>query len=1018
MNIDLTRYVIASGSFGPWLKDKDAFTADELRLGDPFDGVTLAGPLRICVAVQARNQLTQFGSSTVALQRRDVYSYVLDIPPGQTWSYPAPSVLGTAPGTSAAINEVVFGTNAGFAIAIRAAGVDLCDPCPPDPCRSKDPCAPKYGGCHCGGRCGSDCRCSCHRHPDEVPCDFATGSGANVGGFFPSACEPCAPGAFVGVPPVKGPSLLVPAARGGTVRTQYFNGMFITKEDLRTDQNNNRIKHSLMNRAMGQGVVWGLNVGLDGGTVVVCPGYGVDCCGNDIVITSPYRVDADALLRDPAATRNSFSTRHALRFNLLLEYYECPEDPRPVHGDPCAPDSVSCEMSRVRETARLRLIPPCDVKDDGPIKDFLDEIQQLKGDPVVGPILSGAHAAAAAAIAPQVPFTVLVEGLDASGVVGSVTLTPKLATDPLPNVTGDAKGVPTRSLMKRARVTITAQTGFQLISGDAIKQSPAGPLTPSKTATSISWEDDLPGPITNAPPLQYLFGNWTFQSSDGTLSSNGTPIVLTIIPAEGLRMALHVEVDGSQVDASSTQPPPFPCSAEACDPEGRPRFPVPIPWLHQDPGKPGEAADPKVIVLAILYAVVVSRIAQAGPNADVQDGMQKLANALNLAAWRLFYDKVPADGRANLLDALRRLFQAWCKALLYPGPTCECGCDPHGVIIGCAVVDGGRLRMVDPWGGRRWVVHYPLLAYWGKQFGIQPFDAIASKLFDLICCIAQLVPASGTVPPTGLAAARTPIVSLGASAIVFDQPSNIATRVRELGVVVDRRVTIGPAEFIAHVVAALNARPAIAGPATRTVLYTVDGVPELNFVTPDLEPPPQQPAPRPAPAAPDTGIGGSRVAIIVRSAIASRPARSAVPPLLRGMAESLTRDLLSGIVPEPKTDEARAARDTLAAAQIANVADLLNADPEHLHATVMNGQHAGGLADLLDAAEKRVHATAKAVGDTIVQFATNKRIAARGDLADPELASEFSKALVTALKGSVSADYLAAAVDRAAYPVQ
>ena len=49
------------------------------------------------------------------------------------------------------------------------------------------------------------------------------------------------------------------------------------------------------------------------------------------------------------------------------------------------------------------------------------------------------------------------------------------------------------------------------------------------------------------------------------------------------------------------------------------------------------------------------------------------------------------------LSYLRRLFQAWCKALLYPGPRCECGCDPHGVVIGCAVVESGTIGMVDPW---------------------------------------------------------------------------------------------------------------------------------------------------------------------------------------------------------------------------------------------------------------------------------------------------------------------------------
>src|SRR5207245_8357201 len=90
MNIDLTNYVIPRLSWGPWLKEKDAITPGELRLANVLDGVTLAGPLRVRICVQARNQFTLLGTSSVALQTRDVYSYTLDIPPGQMWSYPSP----------------------------------------------------------------------------------------------------------------------------------------------------------------------------------------------------------------------------------------------------------------------------------------------------------------------------------------------------------------------------------------------------------------------------------------------------------------------------------------------------------------------------------------------------------------------------------------------------------------------------------------------------------------------------------------------------------------------------------------------------------------------------------------------------------------------------------------------------------------------------------------------------------------------------------------------------------------
>ena len=93
MNIDLTHYVILRASRGPWLQAPDAFTSNELRLGDTSDLVTLAGPVRVRVSVQARNFFSMLVTAEVAVQARDVYSYTLDIPPGQMWSYPSPRAL-------------------------------------------------------------------------------------------------------------------------------------------------------------------------------------------------------------------------------------------------------------------------------------------------------------------------------------------------------------------------------------------------------------------------------------------------------------------------------------------------------------------------------------------------------------------------------------------------------------------------------------------------------------------------------------------------------------------------------------------------------------------------------------------------------------------------------------------------------------------------------------------------------------------------------------------------------------
>ena len=441
-------------------------------------------------------------------------------------------------------------------------------------------------------------------------------------------------------------------------------------------------------------------------------------------------------------------------------------------------------------------------------------------------------------------------------------------------------------------------------------------------------------------------------------------------------------------------------------------------------------------MLALLYALVVSKMTQAPVNdAQVQAEMEKLGAAMQLTAWKIFYDDVPDTTRGDLMEALRRLLQAWCKGLLYPGPRCECGCEPHGVVVGCAMVEGGTIRMVDPWGGRRWVVHYPLVAYWGKQFGIQPFDAIASKFFDLLCCVAHLYPSSaGTQQPQAgvifrglnIDAVKTPIVSLGASALILDQSANLPGRFAELGVTPDRRVSVSPMDFVARVVQALNAPGGGGAQGGESVLYSVAGLPELNFLarsTGETAAPLRAQAPAPnvastgagAPARPAQPAGAGRLSTIVRTAIDARPKRGAIPPLLRDASEVVTRELLDAIAPEPATDAGRAVRDALTSAGITSVAGLLDAHPEDLHVDVLNRGNAAGLADLLDVSEKAVDATVKAVGDTVVAFAGRGRVVSRDDLRDPEVAGELAAALGGALRGTVTPEAVAAAVARAGH---
>jgi hypothetical protein len=1139
--IDLTEYVV--NPTGNWWRIAEQFTPSMLKLTAPDDGLTLVGPLRVKVSVHAQNRFQLLGSIQSVLSSKELFSYLLDIPPGQTWTYPAPRFtlladqlrvaryaatvtaenVGTAVGGSAdatvttggapnintfgggfgvRLPETVtnptgpsggttetdrgsparldpsrlrpdpypgltpgglapppivdrfppfggdfgvpgLGNNAGLVIVIRPAGHDACwDPCiSVDP----DPCAPRrHKDCGCG------CHpCRCHDGDDDIPCDVAVENIPNLGTFFPAACEPCTPGASIGAPAMRGPALLVRPASGGTVRSRYYNGMFITREDLETDQRNVRLKRALMNRAMGQGVVWGLNVGLDGDTICVMPGYGVDCCGNDLVVTTPYRVDAAALVRDPAAAA-ILSRRGAHRLHLVLEYFECPEQPRPVHGDPCSPDATRCETSRIRETTRLRLAPPCEIDDSGPIKDFLKEIEALKTDPVVGPLIAPPAGGIAPSPALQVPF-------EATVTVGptnrAVTLAPKVTVDPQPNrvradldVTNDAE----------FRITLRPRPGFQFVAGTTVEvlrlvgSTPThvnAPFIPQvSTANEITWGNKIAAvlptmiAVGGSEPLPaaaaYQLQNWRLRDANGIeISANLTEIQLTLVrPADWRNTAwgqanlnrlpqnaergLHLQVPATDARVVG-RPPEIPCLNEACDPDGRPRFPVPPPWLHEDPTQPGKAADPKVIILAIVYgwlAMIMARDKIGTPHA-VSSAQFTVAVAIYRAIWKLFFATEPDTDRYRLTDALQRLLQAWCRGLLYPGP--KCLCDPHGVVIGCATVSGGTIQGVDPWGGRRWVVHYPLLAHWGQQFGITPPDALASKFFDFICCVGHLpaprVPRrDGAIPvplvesafPAQPEVGRASSVNLGPAMLFVGDDRETEARMSTLGIQPANVLSVNPVEFVTRFLDVLRA-PAPAGAPRPLVRYTVLGMTDLHLVAPGEAA--AQPAVRP-PA--ETG----RLRETIRTAFARRAERAAVPPLLADFSEDLARDLLTRLKLEPAAASEREVVERLADNGVTTIGGLLGRNPTDIHESALRRAHGEGLASLIESSADAARAVSKAVGDAVVSAAADRKLFARSDFEAADAVLDLSKRLEERLKAAkiaIDPETVAAAITTA-----
>lgn len=795
----------------------DTFSPARLMLRWPGDAVTVAGPVRLRVTFQSEDVTYEMGAMMAAavgtslsgspatllgasgtglslvgagtLQASTMYSYLLDVPAGQVWPFvfKGPNVI--AGGVGAFYDRVL----------IEWAGLD----------RLAEPVA-------------ADC---------DLPCDFAVLDCEDSGAFFPVACEPCAPGALMRMPPLA-PALSVPSAEGGCVRTRFFNGMFITKEDLETEQRYFRIKNRLQNRAAGQGVVWGLDVGRSGENVCVLPGYAVDCCGNDLTVTTPYQVDIASLLRDPAGCLTGDGRPRQMA--LLLEYVECPAEPRPVHNDPCAPSELACEPSRVRETVRLRLVPPRPPSTTGPVADFLSTAEALHEK--YGSRLETVSQAPAVI---EVRLRVRSGDREMSIAPGEPPQNIPLPDAPI-LLTAEASGEPA-AVFTAGTLRVRDSDGAERASAPlALLSLPGGtgmslPVEPvaGYTVAFDGWR--VESPVAAEP-------GWA-ETGDATFELRTTEQIaqIAVLSSESRRVTPdRRSVCGEPCVVHPTREQ----EEEECKPMPRRRSSgagIRWPWLHRDPLATGRAGDPKALAMGILEAWLRSASASAAePGVQAPWSFSKLAaSTLHRAAWLLFYGVDADQDKREVGDALQKLLGGWCASMIYPGPSCEC--EPHGVVIGCTTVQAGRMGEIDPFGGRRYVVHWPLVSYWGEQAGIAPLELSATRLFSTMCCLAALPrPAVAGRAPALLRRVGSRDEDGAAAYLAFGTEKGVASAWaqqtgEDLRVAASYRVTVP--RFSALVASALQGRPISAGQsqgeqgALIVERFTVGGLVEPGVVS-------------------------------------------------------------------------------------------------------------------------------------------------------------------------------------------
>jgi hypothetical protein len=370
----------------------------------------------------------------------------------------------------------------------------------------------------------------------------------------------------------------------------------------------------------------------------------------------------------------------------------------------------------------------------------------------------------------------------------------------------------------------------------------------------------------------------------------------------------------------------IPCLSEACDPTGAtPRFPTVPPFTHPDLAGGPTPADPRVWVLAAVHAILL-----------LTDRDQTLGPAQSRLYAALLKTLFRVDPAPELVDAVHRLLRAWCEKLLYPGPNCDR--TPDGVVIGCARVEAGQICAVDSWGGRRWAVHYPLLAYWGEQFGLTPPDVTASRIFDLICCIGDRPPLQFGTDNPGVILMRVPeatnvsVFQVGEAAVLaVGEEKDVTAAASGTGLPRTALTALSLPQFLSQAWSVRGST--LGGSAQQYTHYTTGTLPTVHLLvfTAEKSAVPAQPG---------------RLVDLVSSGAA------VAPPLLRTFAADLTGELLK-VTPLPP-DPANPVIKPLADAGIDSVGGLLSRDPEAVFAGVLGGQNPEKFTALWSAAEKRV----------------------------------------------------------------
>lgn len=147
-------------------------------------------------------------------------------------------------------------------------------------------------------------------------------------------------------------------------RVRYYPRQLLTADDMRAEQEYFLEKHRHHNRMLhGRGVVCGLQVcpSPDSGTaVIVCPGYALSPCGNEINLTEKYTLDLTDCLTGKVGPCEGYTGNTddnvPKEVYIAIRYAECPTRPARTLPTGCGCDESACEYSRIHDGYEIKCL--------------------------------------------------------------------------------------------------------------------------------------------------------------------------------------------------------------------------------------------------------------------------------------------------------------------------------------------------------------------------------------------------------------------------------------------------------------------------------------------------------------------------------------------------------------------------------------------------------------------------------------------------------------------------------------